>query len=154
MGWVCAHFMRTMFNPASRSLVSISTDLVFGPMVPIMEHCRQQPTNARLTQEMQSTNSCRGAVCAARTHLARGLRLRVDVKGAVVAQDSLLLLAHALEAWLGHGYDVGACEEPVKRGPLRKGATKPSTPAGRSASCLAARGATVGRARRRRTEQR
>ena len=44
-------------------------------------------------------------------------------------------------------------EEPVKRGPLRKGATKPSTPAGRFASCLGARGATVGRARRR-AEQR
>ena len=34
-------FMRTMFMPASRSLVIISTLLVLGPMVQMMEHLRK-----------------------------------------------------------------------------------------------------------------
>jgi len=36
----CEKFMRTMFMPASRSLVSISTDLVLGPMVQMMPVAR------------------------------------------------------------------------------------------------------------------
>ena len=56
-----AHFMRTMFKPASRSLVIISTLLVLGPMVQMMEHCHitQQPRAGSAAELARSSAALR-----------------------------------------------------------------------------------------------